>query len=154
GSLGALLAAFWFDVTKADWRETTVLTLPASMIGERLRMYEFDIMQQFGWTGPLLAGMGLLYLATTAPRRPVLLLTMYFATLAFALSYNVGDVHVFPLPSHLTLVFMAACAPPLLKWGSQRIARRLVWRTTAAPIESKTNPATSRGWNIDFALAI
>ena len=53
------LATFWFDVTKADWRDTMVLRVPASMIAERLRMYVFDAAQQFGWLTPALAAVGI-----------------------------------------------------------------------------------------------
>ena len=53
---------FWFDVTKSDWRDTMVLRTPASMIADRLAMYRFDLLQQFGWI-VLLAPVGLVALA-------------------------------------------------------------------------------------------
>src|SRR3954471_8385193 len=62
-SFGDALHAFWFDVTKSDWRETMVMNVPASMTAERLRMYAFDLVQQFGWTGLLLAAAGAYRLA-------------------------------------------------------------------------------------------
>ena len=58
-SFGDALRTFWFDVTKADWRETMVLEVPAVAMSERLRMYAFDLAQQFGWVPPLAAVAGL-----------------------------------------------------------------------------------------------
>ena len=76
-SLTEALGKFWFDVTKADWRETMVANVPTMMASERMRMYAFDVRQQFGLVGPLLAAAGLAYLCThgAAPRtalRPAL----------------------------------------------------------------------------------
>jgi hypothetical protein len=102
------LATFWFDVTKADWRDTMVLNVPGEMAAERLRMYAFDASQQFGWFGLALAFLGTISLAGATPRRAVLLLTTYGTTALFALAYNVGDSHVFFLPSHLMLALLAS----------------------------------------------
>ena len=70
--LGDALRTFWFDVTKSDWRETMVLEVPTAVASERLRMYAFDLMQQFGWVPPLLAAAGVVVLAREqlAPCRP------------------------------------------------------------------------------------
>ncbi|HEY3042721.1 MAG TPA: DUF2723 domain-containing protein, partial [Vicinamibacterales bacterium] len=46
------LQRFWFDVTKADWRETMVLEVPRAMVSDHAAMYAFDLHQQFGWAGP------------------------------------------------------------------------------------------------------
>jgi hypothetical protein len=102
------LYTFWFDVTKSDWRDTMVASLPASMAIERLRMYAFDVYQQFGWLGPSLALAGAVQLVRTDIRRAVLVIITYVVTLAFALSYSVGDTHVFLLPSHLMMALLAA----------------------------------------------
>jgi hypothetical protein len=108
---------FWFDVTKSDWRETMVLSVPWTVAGDRLRMYVFDVRQQFGWAGPALAALGLVVLWRSRPPRAVLAATVYLTTLAFALGYNVGDVHVFFLPSHLMLALLSA---PALAWLNGR----------------------------------
>ncbi len=108
---------FWFDVTKSDWRETMVLNVPWTMAGDRLRMYAFDVRQQFGWAGPALAALGLVVLWRSRPPRAVLVATVFLTTLAFALGYNVGDVHVFFLPSHLMLALLSA---PALAWLNGR----------------------------------
>jgi len=110
------LRSAWADVTKSDWRSTMILKVPAAMAGDRIRMYLFDIQQQFGSWGPLLAIAGLLHLGRTAPRRGALLVTAYAVTVAFALSYNVGDSHVFFLPSHLIVAVLAA---PGIVWLAQ-----------------------------------
>ena len=61
------LRRFWFDVTKADWRETMVLQRAAGMAGDHAAMYRFDLLQQFGWAGPLLAVVGLAALVENEP---------------------------------------------------------------------------------------
>lgn len=102
------LRTFWFDVTKLDWRDTMVLQVPASMLAQRVRMYAFDVGQQFGWIGPLLSVAGAIHLIRTNSRRAALVLLVYVVNAVFAFSYNVGDPHVFFLPSHLMLALLAA----------------------------------------------
>ena len=109
-SLGEALRWFWFDVTKADWRDTMVLEVPGMMAAERARMFAFDLHQQFGWLPVVAAIVGAAALAVRAPRRLLLLSTWYAATLAFALTYNVGDTHVFLLPAHLVVALLVAPA--------------------------------------------
>ena len=106
-SLAEALRTFWFDVTKTDWRETMVMHMPESMVSERLAMYRFDVFQQFGWA-VLLAPLGLIRLFGTDRRRGVLMLALFAVNAAFAFTYNVGDAHVFYLPSHVTLALLAA----------------------------------------------
>ena len=106
-SLADALQTFWFDVTKTDWRETMVMHVPESMVRERLAMYWFDVVQQFGWA-VLLAPLGLMRLLGTNWRRGVLMLALFAVNAAFAFTYNVGDTHVFYLPSHLMLALLAA----------------------------------------------
>src|SRR5207249_6684554 len=86
---------FWFDVTKSDWRDTMVMTVPRALLGDRAAMYWFDLRQQFGLAGPLLAAAGMARLAVDDARRALLMFTLFAANLAFAYSYNVGDAHVF-----------------------------------------------------------
>jgi hypothetical protein len=106
-SVADALRTFWFDVTKADWRETMVLEVPTSAASERLRMYMFDLLQQFGWLPPIAAVAGFAYLVRRDFRRLLLLLLIFAATVTFALGYNVGDAHVFFLPSHLMVALLA-----------------------------------------------
>ena len=107
-TLAEALRAFWFDVTKSDWRETMVLEVPSSMTFERLRMYGFDVAQQFGWLFPSVALIGWWRLARTQPRRAALVGLVYLVNVAFALGYSVGDSHVFFLPSHLMIALLVA----------------------------------------------
>src|SRR5438093_164422 len=107
-SIGAGLQMFWFDVTKADWRDTTVLTVPRSMLADRRAMYWFDLTQQFGVIGPILAALGAVELLSRDWKRALLIILMYASNIAFAFSYNVGDSHVFYLPSHLAIALLAA----------------------------------------------
>ncbi len=112
-SLVDALQRFWFDVTKSDWRDTMVMNVPQSLFGDHLAMYWFDVRQQFGLAGPLLALTGLAQLAMTNWRRALLMLMLFAANVIFAYSYNVGDAHVFYLPSHLILALLAAPAVAL-----------------------------------------
>ena len=102
------LSRFWFDVTKTDWRETMVMQVPRGMLGDHAAMYAFDLGQQFGWIGPLAAIAGLAQLARRHWRRAALMFTLYLANVLFAFGYNVGDAHVFYLPSHLMVALLAA----------------------------------------------
>jgi hypothetical protein len=110
----ARLSAFWFDTTKADWRETMVLGVGDSHAGNRLAMWWWDARQQFGAGGLLLAGAGLARLWWIARPWAVLVALAYLVSTAFALTYNVGDVHVFFLPGHfVTALAVAGSAAPL-----------------------------------------
>jgi hypothetical protein len=106
--LADALRRFWFDVTKSDWRDTMVLNVPPSLLRDHLAMYWFDLSQQFGIAGPLLAAAGMVQLTLVSRRRAVLMLTLFAANIIFAYSYNVGDAHVFYLPSHLLLALLVA----------------------------------------------
>jgi hypothetical protein len=109
-SLLEALRRFWFDVTKTDWRDTMVMNVPRSLLGDHAAMYWFDVRQQFGVAGPLLATAGLVALTLRNWRRAALVAMLFAANLAFAYSYNVGDAHVFYLPSHLFVALLAAPA--------------------------------------------
>jgi hypothetical protein len=107
-SLGEALGKFWFDVTKADWRASMVFGVSRVSLPERLDMYWFDLRQQFGGPGVAAAIVGAGRLLWTRPARGLLVGTIYAANLLFALTYNVGDAHVFFLPSHLAVALFAA----------------------------------------------
>jgi hypothetical protein len=104
------LRMFWFDVTKSDWRDTMVLNVPRSMLTDHLNMYWFDLRQQFGLAGIGFAVAGGAALLVRDPRRAALVLLVYAANLAFAFGYNVGDTHVFYLPSHVALALLTSVA--------------------------------------------
>jgi hypothetical protein len=102
-----LVATFWFDVTKADWRASMVLgTAPRTNV-IRAAMYWFDLRQQFGLPGIALAVIGACTLAWRRPAYGTMLFTLYAVNWAFAFTYNVGDTHVFYLPSHLMVALAA-----------------------------------------------
>jgi hypothetical protein len=90
------------------------MRVPRVMLGDHALMYRFDVVQQFGWIGPPLALLGLLQLARRSRSRAALLFLLYVANVLFAFSYNVGDAHVFYLPSHLVIALLAAPALVLL----------------------------------------
>jgi hypothetical protein len=116
------LAAFWFDTTKADWRELMVLAFPASQALDRLAMWWFDLRQQFGIAGIVLAAAGVLHLWKTARPWGVLLVVAYAISTVFALTYNVGDTHVFFLPGHFMTALCAGAGILLFPSRRFRIA--------------------------------
>jgi hypothetical protein len=107
-TLSAFARAFWFDVTKSDWRETMVLAVHHSVLMRRSSMYLFDLTQQFGAMGIALAVIGVLS-SLRRPRTLLLLLIAWTVPFVFAYTYNVGDTHVFFLPSHQIVALAAAC---------------------------------------------
>ena len=113
---------FWFDVTKSDWRDTMVMTLPRVVAGERVRMFFFDVHQQFGWPFVGLSAIGAVAVARTDRTRLALLMTWMICASAFGLTYNVGDPHVFLLPTHMTIAVLMA---PGLAWSSEWLASAL-----------------------------
>jgi hypothetical protein len=121
----AALGTAWFDITKSDWRETMVLQVPRGIAGDRASMYAFDVQQQFGWIGPLLAALGLAGLVARRWRVAMLVAVAYVVNVLFAYSYNVGDTHVFYLPSHLLIAVLVA--PGIVLVG-QAVARAPWWQ--------------------------
>jgi hypothetical protein len=107
GGWTARLAAFWFDVTKQDWRESMVLGVAASQTTDRLAMWWWDARQQFGVAGIALALAGVAALWRHSRRWATLLLLSYAVCTVFALTYNVGDSHVFFMPGHLITALFA-----------------------------------------------
>jgi len=100
---------FWFDVTKSDWRSTMVMAVHESALKRRAGLYWFEICQQFGAAGVAVAIAGLgVWLAQW--RWATVLLVAYLTAFVFAYTYNVGDVHVFFLPSHQIVVLAGAAA--------------------------------------------
>jgi hypothetical protein len=116
------LAAFWFDGTKADWRESMVLGVQATDISDRLGMWWFDLRQQFGVGGVALAlsGAGLMLRRNRA--WAAMLLGAFAISTAFALTYNVGDAHVFFLPSHFVTAFFAGAVVTAIPSGRRRMS--------------------------------
>jgi hypothetical protein len=100
------LLTFWFDVTKSDWRSSMVMAVHESALKRRVGLYWFDLVQQVGYVGVALALVGVLALLKVW--RAALLVTLgYLVAFLFAYTYNVGDVHVFFLPSHHFVVLAA-----------------------------------------------
>jgi hypothetical protein len=115
------LRTFWFDVTKADWRATMVMNVPESMLRDHLQMYWFDLEQQFGLPGIVGACFGTAALLMWSWRRALLLALLFLANVIFAFSYNVGDAHVFYLPSHVIVALWVTAA---IAWASRAMNRR------------------------------
>ena len=109
GDWAASLKAFWFDATKADWRETMLLGIGANQALDRLAMWWFDARQQFGAIGLGLAVAGAFSLWRLSRPWAVMVITAFTMTTLFALTYNVGDSHVFFMPSHFLAALCAGC---------------------------------------------
>jgi Protein of unknown function (DUF2723) len=103
-------AAFWFDTTKVDWRESMVMGVRTDQLADRVGMWWFDARQQFGVIGLLLAVVGAVRLWTISRPWATLVLLAYGINTLFAFTYNVGDTHVFYLPGHLFTAFLAGAA--------------------------------------------
>ncbi len=153
-SLTEAFGKFWFDVTKADWRETLVMTVSETGLQTRPAMYWFDLRQQFGVPGVLLAVVGLAFVAFHWPARAVLLLLLYAANLAFAWTYNVGDAYIFFLPSHYIVALCAGAGVAALVAALSRLLNRtmavsagLLLLTYPAWRGYDTFPAVDRSWD-------
>ena len=72
-------------------------------------MYQFDLRSSSVLPGIALALLGLLWLLTR-PARVAALLAAWVVPFLFAYTYNVGDTHVFFLPSHQIVVLRARAA--------------------------------------------
>lgn len=115
------LATFWFDTTKADWRDTMVFGVQEDQFAGRVGMWWFDARQQFGVIGLLLAAVGAVRLWTISRPWATLVSLGYGINTVFAFTYNVGDTHVFYLPSHLFTAFAAGFA--LRPFGGSKMTR-------------------------------
>ena len=101
--------SLWFDVTKSDWRATMVMGVHESALKRRVALYWFELCQQVGAAGAVAAAIGVVALWRRRRLLAVLALA-YLTAFAFAYTYNVGDVHVFFLPSHQIVVIFGAVA--------------------------------------------
>ena len=118
-----VLRSFWFDVTKSDWRSTMVGAIPRQRMPARLAMYWFDLRQQFGVPGAVAAVLGAFWLLRRDWRRWLLVATLFLVNWTFAFTYNVGDAHVFFLPSHLLVALFAGCGVAFLLGTLTRLDR-------------------------------
>src|SRR5262245_58905955 len=136
-SWGERFAAFWFDTTKVDWRESMVMGVRPDQLVDRIGMWWFDARQQFGVFGLLLAVVGAVRLWTISRPWATLILLAYAINTLFAFTYNVGDTHVFFLPSHLFTAFLAGAAlqSPVARAFTARVdARTMKVRATGASV--------------------
>jgi hypothetical protein len=125
-TVGEALAKFWFDVTKEDWRQTLVGTVSDVGLQHRPEMYWFDLQQQVGAPGVVLAVIGFCYVLSRWPSRAVLLVLIYAANMGFAWTYNVGDVYVFFLPSHYVVALCAGAGVAAITTFVLRVSNRPV----------------------------
>ncbi len=145
---------FWFDVTKADWRETLVMTVSETGLQHRPAMYWFDLRQQVGAPGAALAIIGFCYVLWRWPSRGLLLLLLYAANVMFAWTYNVGDAYIFFLPSHYVVALsagagIAAVAAAFSRFSSRSAATIVGTLLLVYPAWRgyDTFPAVDRSWD-------
>ena len=138
------IAAFWFDTTKADWRESMVFGVQANRTLDRFAMWWFDARQQFGIAGLALAIGGALRLWTLSRPWFTLVVTAFGITTLFALTYNVGDSHVFFMPAHFLAALCAGVAIAAGKKPSTPNSRV----PTAQPAPRRTGAAL-RSWELE-----
>lgn len=131
------VAAFWLDVTKADWREQMVLGISSSQAWDRLRMWAWDARQQFGIFGVFLSALGAIRLWSLSKPWAVFVSLAFTIATAFALTYNVGDTHVFLLPGHFLMAIAIGVGAG--HWRDPRIRHAM---TVAALLF-----AAWRGWD-------
>ena len=131
-TLAEALAKFWFDVTKEDWRETLVNTVSETGLQFRPAMYWFDLRQQVGAPGVVLAAIGFCYVLWRWPKRAIFLLLFYAANLTFAWTYNVGDVYIFFLPSHYIVALCAGAGIAAVGAAVARISNRMLGTAASA----------------------
>ena len=94
-----------------------------AVLRPHLRMYVFDLTQQVGLIGVALALLGLVWLARR-PRLALLVGTAWLVAFVFAFTYNVGDAHVFFLPSHEMVVLAAAAGVAAIEALARRASPR------------------------------
>ena len=153
-TMAEALAKFWFDVTKEDWRQTLVGTVSDVGLQHRPEMYWFDLQQQVGAPGVMLAALGFCYVLWRWPSRAVLLLLMYGANMAFAWTYNVGDAYIFFLPSHYVVALCAGAGVAAIAALASRLSNRAVAGAAGAALllypawrGYETFPAVDRSWD-------
>ena len=121
------ITTFWFDVTKADWRATMMAGVDSSELRDRLAMWAWDARLQFGAAGLIVAAIGTLRLWAASRAWAILIVSAYAVNTLFAVTYNVGDPHVFFLPGHaLTALAVAAI------FADRRGLSKPVWLSAAA----------------------
>jgi hypothetical protein len=139
-SLAQAITILWFDVTKTDWRSTMIVGIDRSAYHVRLGMYRFDLIQQFGLIGLVFACLGAVWLAWRNWRTFLLLIVGYGVSVGFAYTYNVGDAHVFFLPSHV-FVALAAGGSVAFLLGIRRRVNPRVSLTSAISVLLLAYPA-------------
>jgi peptidoglycan/LPS O-acetylase OafA/YrhL len=84
-------------------------------------MWWFDARQQFGVLGLALAVVGVVRLWAIARPWATFVILAYAINTLFAFTYNVGDTHVFYLPSHFFTALLAGVA--IAQFGGSRRTR-------------------------------
>jgi hypothetical protein len=111
-------------------------------------MWLFDARQQFGHAPLFMALLGIWALWREDRPWAWLIATTYVVSVAFALTYNVGDSHVFFLPAHFVMAFAAgAGVASLMRFRFWRLDRRGMKRLAPVVVLIVSVGYTAwRGW--------
>ena len=130
----AMAKAFWFDVTKSDWREIMVMAVheicaETSRRDVSVRRHAADrsARHRAGWRWPALAADAAAWRCSWHA---------WLTAFLFVYTYNVGDTHVFFLPSHQMVMLACACgaAPAGVRASHRAVCAAWVLPVTAALI--------------------
>ncbi|HHS97242.1 MAG TPA: DUF2723 domain-containing protein [Chloroflexi bacterium] len=97
---------------------------PLTALPDRVVVYLYFLVQQFGFVGLLLGIGGMWLLLFRRPRRFFLLVGMYLVHIWFFIQYRAFDLDVFFIPAHLIYALFIGYA---VGWGVDRLAG-LRWR--------------------------
>ncbi len=161
------LATFWFDTTKADWRESMVMGVRGDQLAGRVGMWWFDARQQFGVIGLFLAVIGVVRLWTISRPWAMLAVLAYAINTTFAFTYNVAALHGTSGGSERTrpalqivLVVLAIFYPGWRAWDTwpaidrhdDRRAETLVTRLALGVNPQSGVLVTNLNWQLENAL--
>jgi hypothetical protein len=143
-------ATVWATVTMSEWRSAMVFGVHVSTLDERLAMWGWDARQQFGAAGLAAALIGGAILWRLSRPWAACLWLAYAGNTTFALTYNVGDPHVFFLPGHYLTALSAGVGVGMLDragqaWFGRVRAASLAVATTVAALA--IGHAIWRGWS-------
>ena len=150
------LAKFWFDVTKADWRETLVMSVSETGLQTTARPCTGSIFGSSSGAGRAPGGHRVrLCAGALAAAECAACCCSIAANMAFAWTYNVGDAYIFFLPSHYVVALCGRRGPRGCGMRRSRESFRLqlrnVGRSPALVVSGLARirhlPAVDRSWD-------
>jgi hypothetical protein len=150
-SVREALAKFWFDVTKADWRQTLVMNVSETGLQNRALCW-FDLHQRFGTPGVLLTIGGLVFVMVRAGESACCCCCCISSIWSSRGRTTSGTCMCF-LPSHYIVALCAGAGVAAVNKGRDRV-RSLAPRVAIASCLAyaawrgyDTFPAVDRSWD-------